>query len=226
MAHMNADTQVMNFCNKFFNEAEGIKPTNNVLGQCGNLHLRDAQHSRASVVVHECSHTNYAMGGDGTATLDYAYGFNGCSKLAAGIFDRSCVPYANPRKLLCADPNNPGQEGICGADRSTRNADTYSFVAAGVWFTERCSREIPFPPPAETITDAQCALDKDYIVVDGAEDDEDELSIMKYVHFGDSYASGMGTGTTSGDSCRVGSNNCEWSLPIMLLTWTPSKHFC
>jgi lysophospholipase L1-like esterase len=28
-----------------------------------------------------------------------------------------------------------------------------------------------------------------------------------YVHFGDSYGAGMGTGTTSGDACRVGSNN-------------------
>lgn len=28
-----------------------------------------------------------------------------------------------------------------------------------------------------------------------------------YVAFGDSYAAGMGTGTTSSDSCRIGSNN-------------------
>ena len=35
-----------------------------------------------------------------------------------------------------------------------------------------------------------------------------ELSdILGYVHFGDSYASGMGAGTTSSDKCRIGSNN-------------------
>lgn len=205
---MNPDTQVMNFCDKFFDEAEGIKPTNSVLGQCANVHLRDAQRSRAAVIIHESSHTNFAMGGeDGSATRDYAYGFTACSKLALGTFDRSCVSYANPKKLLCESRDNPGQEGLCAPDRSTKNADTYSFVATGVWFTERCNREIPFPPPAETITDAQCTLDKDYIVIDG--EDEDELSVKKYVHFGDSYASGMGTGKTSGDSCRVGSNNCE-----------------
>ena len=46
----------------------------------------------------------------------------------------------------------------------------------------------------------------DYLVIDG---DENAISVTGYVHFGDSYASGMGTGTTSSDSCRVGSNNCK-----------------
>ncbi|KAK1757778.1 family 71 glycosyl hydrolase [Echria macrotheca] len=32
-------------------------------------------------------------------------------------------------------------------------------------------------------------------------------SIVGHVHFGDSFASGMGTGSTSSDRCRVGSNN-------------------
>lgn len=31
--------------------------------------------------------------------------------------------------------------------------------------------------------------------------------ITGYAHFGDSYASGMGAGTTSTDKCRIGSNN-------------------
>ncbi|RAL13202.1 SGNH/GDSL hydrolase family protein [Aspergillus homomorphus CBS 101889] len=36
---------------------------------------------------------------------------------------------------------------------------------------------------------------------------ESPVSVTGYVHFGDSYAAGMGTGSTSRDSCRVGSNN-------------------
>lgn len=31
------------------------------------------------------------------------------------------------------------------------------------------------------------------------------VPVTGYVHFGDSFAAGMGTGTTSSDSCRVGS---------------------
>ncbi|OBT61486.1 hypothetical protein VE03_09357 [Pseudogymnoascus sp. 23342-1-I1] len=34
-----------------------------------------------------------------------------------------------------------------------------------------------------------------------------EGSIQSYIHFGDSYGAGMGTGTTSTGKCRVGSNN-------------------
>lgn len=38
--------------------------------------------------------------------------------------------------------------------------------------------------------------------------DTDEIPVVEgYVHFGDSFAAGMGTGTTSTDTCRVGSNN-------------------
>lgn len=48
----------------------------------------------------------------------------------------------------------------------------------------------------------QCQNFDDYIVIDG-----DSYGITGYVHFGDSYATGMGTGTTSGDTYRVGSNN-------------------
>jgi hypothetical protein len=56
----------------------------------------------------------------------------------------------------------------------------------------------------------------DYLIIDGP--DDDSVSVTGYVHFGDSYASGMGTGTTSGDSCRVGSSNCEFLLLIIALS--------
>jgi hypothetical protein len=37
--------------------------------------------------------------------------------------------------------------------------------------------------------------------------DDPREEIVGYIHFGDSYGAGMGTGTTSGDACRVGENN-------------------
>lgn len=50
-----------------------------------------------------------------------------------------------------------------------------------------------------------CPYVDDFIIWDGA--DADATGILGYADSGDSYASGMGTGTTSGDKCRVRSNN-------------------
>ena len=50
-------------------------------------------------------------------------------------------------------------------------------------------------------------MESDAIVFDG--DPNEPLAISGLVTFGDSYGAGMGTGTTSGDACRVGSNNYE-----------------
>jgi hypothetical protein len=52
-----------------------------------------------------------------------------------------------------------------------------------------------------------CPFMDDYIIWDDDNPGDNSISITGYVHFGDSYASGMGTGDTSTDSCRVGSNN-------------------
>jgi hypothetical protein len=41
-----------------------------------------------------------------------------------------------------------------------------------------------------------------------------------YVAFGDSYGAGMGTGTTTTDSCRVGSNN----FADLLMRWTNNNN--
>lgn len=41
----------------------------------------------------------------------------------------------------------------------------------------------------------------------GLPDYSTDVAIDGYVQFGDSYAAGMGTGTTTSDKCRVGSNN-------------------
>jgi lysophospholipase L1-like esterase len=55
-----------------------------------------------------------------------------------------------------------------------------------------------------TTASSTCPIYSDYYIWDLG---EEVLSFTGYVHFGDSFAAGMGTGTTSWDSCRVGSNN-------------------
>lgn len=68
VAHMNDGTQTINFCDKFFQtvaDDRSIKPTKERLDNCANINLKQAQWSRASVIVHECSHINHVMQGEG-----------------------------------------------------------------------------------------------------------------------------------------------------------------
>jgi hypothetical protein len=179
--------------------------------------------------------------------MDYAYGFAACYRLALGVFDRSCVPYKG-KNALC--PDKDGKEGVCKDEIASKNADNYAFVAAGIYYTDKCKRAIPLPPLPDPIfvfnpenkrdvnsaaseiagipvashtlaanlllsritgkqhrnsprqTSDRCEGYDDYIMIDKPGDE-----IEGYVHFGDSYGAGMGTGTTSGDKCRVGENN-------------------
>lgn len=59
IAHMNDNSKIMNFCNKFFNFPQ-ISNTKNLLDTC-NMDLRSAQRTRSAIIVHECTHTSYAM---------------------------------------------------------------------------------------------------------------------------------------------------------------------
>ncbi|KAL2128447.1 hypothetical protein VTI74DRAFT_9185 [Chaetomium olivicolor] len=233
--------QVMNFCPIFFNDPK-LKFSGTVLNDCPNINLRNAHQTKAAVVVHETSHTYYAMRG-GAPAVDVAYGYNGCSAL----------PHA-----IC--PNQAGGEGFCHGDMSAQNADTYAHIAAGIYFTRQCKRTIPHlaavtvaeradsgvaavaatekrrlvePPhitqqnsspaparrplherrPTQIINGAapsqsrQLPLMDDFIICDGSEEDLNSIGFLGYAHFGDSYPSGMGTGTTEGNKCRVDSNN-------------------
>lgn len=140
-------------------------------------------------------------------TYDYAYGYTFCRQLAANTFDRSCMIRKMPgkgHKVMCPDPIT-GEEGRCSDTLSLQNADTYSFVGAGVWFSSKCGKPIPLPALAtRSIGDRRetCPVNSDAIFFD----EESPIS-GSYVHFGDSYGAGMGTGTTTRDKCRVGSNN-------------------
>lgn len=95
-----------------------------------------------------------------------------------------------------------------------------SFANAKPSHTESASSPAPTPAPSNTAMasglqprqDAGvqcldiCPLYDDYIVYDGV-DTGNDLDIDGYVQFGDSFGAGMGTGSTSWDSCRIGSNN-------------------
>lgn len=96
-------------------------------------------------------------------------------------------------------------EGLCEAKLARNNAENYQLLAAGVYFTAKTRRTIPLPvlPAAKRAT--ECVATDDYIQWDDVEDDIP--AITGQVHFGDSFAAGLGTGTTSGNKCRVGSNN-------------------
>lgn len=162
-----------------------------------------------------------------------------------------------------------GAEGFCNGDLSAMNADTYSHIGAGLYFSQKCNTAIPYPtsststkrdsegvleieatpveaqpveakpveekrslPPPKALRHPRdtrletrdqpapalnvsaghlesradyCPFVDDYMVWDSYGDTDG--SVIGYAHFGDSYASGMGTGSTSWDKCRVGSNN-------------------
>ncbi|KFX87170.1 hypothetical protein V490_08483 [Pseudogymnoascus sp. VKM F-3557] len=207
IAHMNDDKPgkigTINLCSRYFTEPK-IVSTKSILDTCqaSTPDLRTVQRTRSSILLHEITHTSFAMSFN-EKTEDYAYGFTFCLQLAAGTFDRSCMTKTmKNEKVLC--PTSGGGDGVCNKELSVKNADTYSFVAAGVWYSSKCGVAIPFPDPVAKRgmrSRDSCPVDSDALIIDG------DAYIKSYVHFGDSYGAGMGTGTTSGDAYRVGSNN-------------------
>lgn len=205
IAYMNDKDRHMNFCDRFFTMQELSLSSQN-LENCNVLSLRSAHRSQATIIFHEATHTSYAIG-EGFSDLrtgpsqDYAYGISDCLRLAQGTFDRSCTAYKNTYKHLCLDKN--GKMGIWPPETSGDNADSYTLVAAGVYYSLACGRDIPVPQITASTTEKCPVIDDPPLIFDGG----DLAVIDGYVHLGDSYAAGMGTGSTSGGSCRVGSNN-------------------
>lgn len=142
-----------------------------------------------------------------TRALDYAYGIRACLELAGGVFNRGCTPYGQHdqerNRPKCPAQGNPTLEGICDAELSAQNADSWAMVAAGQYFSARCSRHVPISAVAMEGETSSCPDYSDALAID----QDLTQPINGYAHFGDSYAAGMGTATTSGDSCRRGSNN-------------------
>ncbi|KFY31523.1 hypothetical protein V493_01031 [Pseudogymnoascus sp. VKM F-4281 (FW-2241)] len=212
IAHMNDDNAKkvgrVNLCDRFWTD-ERIVSTESILSTCQTQtrSIVDAQRSRSAILLHEMTHTMIAMDYN-KKTYDYAYGYTFCRQLAENRFDRSCMLQkmdGKGHKFLCPDKTT-GAESMCDAKLSVRNADTYSFVGTGVWFSSKCDAAITLPlmPPNKSTRGrrATCPATSDSIFFD-----EESPIVGSYVHFGDSYGAGMGTGTTTTDKCRVGSNN-------------------
>ncbi|KAH7327192.1 SGNH hydrolase-type esterase domain-containing protein [Rhexocercosporidium sp. MPI-PUGE-AT-0058] len=195
----------INFCENFWTDPR-IVSTASIVDVC-EIEVKDlrmVQRTRSALLLHEMTHTFFAMSFE-DKMLDYAYGYTYCVQLATGNFDRSCMKTQMQINSTILCPDASGNEGTCLAVKSARNADSYTFVAAGVWYTSKCSGSIPLPDPVTKrsvgLRRAACPGNSDSIFL------ESYNPIGQYVHFGDSYGAGMGTGRTSTDKCRVGSNN-------------------
>lgn len=60
-AHMGDDRRTLNFCDQFFASDGDIKATNDRTKECDSMTLREAHRSKAALLVHEMTHTRYAM---------------------------------------------------------------------------------------------------------------------------------------------------------------------
>lgn len=97
------------------------------------------------------------------------------------------------------------------------NADSWALTAAGAYFSAQCSREIPISNEVPTTVNLASHLSKRDTGSSGACDLMDDFIVWDYyystdqvtgiVHFGDSFAAGMGTGSTAWTYCRLGSSN-------------------
>ena len=144
-----------------------------------------------------------------TRTQDYAYGLVDSMWLAAGMFDRSCAAdYPPTPQPLCPKEGDAQKEGPCKAGESEYNADTYKYLITGLYFEKKCGKPIPFSPIQQRSLDfprdTSCPAPSNPDIIDPG---PLPGKVNGYVRFGDSYASGLGAGTTSQDGCRVGSNN-------------------
>lgn len=161
LAHMNDGKNNMNFCEKFFagneysgNKAETVDTESYVkackANECHSDTLYFAYRTKSTTILHEMTHTTYAMT-QGEPALDYAYGVNDCKDLALDQFDRSERPYGtgnnkykNKKKgiLFCPSKDDDQKEGICDPEFAQTNADSYALVAAGVYFSDQCGKPL------------------------------------------------------------------------------------
>lgn len=211
VATMNALHRTVNICEKFF-VSEKMAPTSERIAQVPPTIL-EAHHSLSTVLVHEMTHTKAALAplsgkstfnGRDFVARDFAYGWASCKALADGTFNRGCQDYANKPKTLCPNPAPDGPDGICSRELSGENADNWAVVAAGIYFSQKCKTIIAIPSTGPSTADAGCTRYDD-VMID--QNDGDGFVPTGMVSFGDSFAAGMGTGKTTDDNCRVGSNN-------------------
>jgi hypothetical protein len=93
--------------------------------------------------------------------------------------NRECVPWKDWQPIiLCPDPNDSTKETICPATTAPKNADSYAFVACGVWFSSKLSAGsfVPLPPSAPP-TGAKAKREEDcdpsdWLPIDAFDDDD------------------------------------------------------
>lgn len=163
----------MNFCpgeTKFFNTL--TTGTGSIIGTKQRLAelsagaaatgadaLKLAHRSRAVALIHELTHTNYVTAAavdvspEPYATRydmakDFAYGVSDCLALARGAFDRTPakVPkYVSAKSSVYCGKKGAAVGGVCPAAVAMINADSYGFLAAGVWFSHKTGKVLPVP---------------------------------------------------------------------------------
>lgn len=209
VASMNAYHKTVTICDKFFTDSKIAATADKYAHPPASI--IDAHHTRAAVLVHEMTHTKFAMDAVGPyKTRDYAYGWESCKELAEGTFNRGCQEYTGLQGKLCPDKDDSTKEGLCDSKFSALNADTWAVVAAGIFFSHELERQIPLYPPNHVSARAVSGLSARAGCVrhdDVMFDQGSGFEISGLVSFGDSFAAGMGTATTTRDRCRVGGNN-------------------
>lgn len=146
IAFMNAGRKTMNICPGFFQNSKIAAMFDKF--QNPPASIIDAHHARSAVLLHEITHSKFAMSPvHSPQAKDFAYGWESCKLLAEGTFNRGCQPYAGLKGNLCADPSDPTKDGVCNADFSKTNADTWAVVAAGIFFSENVGTEVQLVRP-------------------------------------------------------------------------------
>lgn len=192
-AFANDAKKEINFCKRFFSTTDAtadadfatVLPTEKritdmkALADKTKATLVGAHRTKAGILLHEATHFTSVMAGLHAAQLmgtrhamakDYAYGYTSCYELAHHAFYRDCVPYAKAFPTVFCGASLDSQ-GLCDAAISVQNADTWAFVASGVYFTQKLGFEVALPALSEASrtaapTTAQCAASSSKDVAD------------------------------------------------------------
>lgn len=101
---MNDNTQIMTFCPDFFDDSS-LQFSNRVLNDCPTINLRDAQFTKAAVIVHEATHTSYAMRGGERYVLCFCSVSKGPADLSSRTgpsMSHTAIPPAQPSPKVCS----------------------------------------------------------------------------------------------------------------------------
>lgn len=117
--------------------------------------LQRASHSRAMIIIHELTHLPrighaavqlgpilYRRRQSHENTLDFAYGLKDCLLLRQGRFFRDPNYVQNPG-YWCGE--NPDVGGFCPPSVAWMNADSWEFLATGVWMSKQIGVRLPIP---------------------------------------------------------------------------------